>query len=409
MNLRCHFKDITKGYTKHYYAGTERVASKLGGGGLFRIKYAISFQTPSPSHLIDETIQRKWEQQRRPYHHIWEKCINSLVPEMLPAVELSNLYDYGSIQTPETAHYFYHPDHLGSASWITDSSGKAIQHLQYLPFGETRVDQRATGSNWSTRYSFSAKEKDEESGYGYFGARYYDSDISIWLSVDPMANKYPSLSPYNYCANNPIKLVDPNGEDVWEFDESGNMTKHDGEQKGYDQIIINKSDGTRVEGKQVECGTITRRTPTGYGGNTELFEIKGDDFATETFENFANHTSVEWSHLKIGTEESGRNIVGTSHSPEHTAIGSYVRDNNYTLREVNHNHPSNNPLPSGQRIFDETGKRTKDIQNAQLYMSKNSSVKLNIYTSRYGYSPYNNEGTLDPRISKVDGKYRITP
>jgi RHS repeat-associated protein len=79
----------------------------------------------------------------------------------------------------------------------------------FSPFGELRVDQRTT--SWNSRYTFSAKEKDEESGYGYFGARYYDSDLSIWLSVDPMSDKYPSLSPYNYCANNPVRLVDPNG------------------------------------------------------------------------------------------------------------------------------------------------------------------------------------------------------
>jgi RHS repeat-associated protein len=83
-----------------------------------------------------------------------------------------------------------------------------------MPFGETRVDQRTTGSNWSTRYSFSAKEMDEESKYHYFGARYYDSDLSIFLSVDPMASKYPSLTPYAYVANNPIKLIDPNGEEI---------------------------------------------------------------------------------------------------------------------------------------------------------------------------------------------------
>ncbi|MCQ2292344.1 MAG: hypothetical protein MJZ39_04200 [Bacteroidales bacterium] len=47
----------------------------------------------------------------------------------------------------------------------------------------------------------------------YFGARYYSSDLSVWLSVDPMSDKYPSMSPYTYCANNPVKLVDPNGED----------------------------------------------------------------------------------------------------------------------------------------------------------------------------------------------------
>ena len=66
----------------------------------------------------------------------------------------------------------------------------------------------------NSSYTFSAKEKDSETGLSYFGSRYYSSDLSIWLSVDPMSDKYPSLSPYTYCANNPVKLVDPNGEDI---------------------------------------------------------------------------------------------------------------------------------------------------------------------------------------------------
>ena len=64
-------------------------------------------------------------------------------------------------------------------------------------------------------HTFSAKEKDTETGLSYFGARYYSSDLSIWLSVDPMSDKYPSLSSFVYCANNPVKLVDPNGEEIW--------------------------------------------------------------------------------------------------------------------------------------------------------------------------------------------------
>ena len=60
--------------------------------------------------------------------------------------------------------------------------------------------------------SFTGKERDSETGFSYFGARYYDSDLMTgWLSVDPMADKYPSLSPYAYCAWNPVKLVDPDG------------------------------------------------------------------------------------------------------------------------------------------------------------------------------------------------------
>ncbi|MCQ2283135.1 MAG: peptidoglycan DD-metalloendopeptidase family protein [Bacteroidales bacterium] len=64
--------------------------------------------------------------------------------------------------------------------------------------------------------SFTGKEKDSESGFHYFGARYYDSEaLTGWLSVDPMADKYPSVSPYNYCAWNPMIFVDPDGNIPW--------------------------------------------------------------------------------------------------------------------------------------------------------------------------------------------------
>ena len=66
---------------------------------------------------------------------------------------------------------------------------------------------------------FTGKEKDEETGYGYFGARYMDHELmTMWLSVDPMADKYPSISPYAYCAWNPVRLVDPDGKKVRAID-----------------------------------------------------------------------------------------------------------------------------------------------------------------------------------------------
>ena len=78
-------------------------------------------------------------------------------------------------------------------------------------------------------YTFSAKEKDSETGLSYFGSRYYSSDLSIWLSVDPMSGKYPSLSPYTYCADNPVRCVDPDGEEIGIFlDSDGNCVGNDG-------------------------------------------------------------------------------------------------------------------------------------------------------------------------------------
>ena len=65
--------------------------------------------------------------------------------------------------------------------------------------------------------SFTGKERDSETGFGYFGARYMDYELmTMWLSVDPMADKYPGISPYAYCAWNPVRLVDPDGNEVFE-------------------------------------------------------------------------------------------------------------------------------------------------------------------------------------------------
>ena len=81
--------------------------------------------------------------------------------------------------------------------------------------------------------SFTGKERDEETGYGYFGARYIDHELmTMWLSVDPMSDKYPSISPYAYCAWNPVKLVDPDGmeamDDWYKNKETGAVFWHEG-------------------------------------------------------------------------------------------------------------------------------------------------------------------------------------
>ena len=82
-------------------------------------------------------------------------------------------------------------------------------------FRNYRNDYTQSISKNFSRFSFTGKEKDEETGYGYFGARYMDHELmTMWLSVDPMADKYPNISPYAYCAWNPIRLTDPNGCDI---------------------------------------------------------------------------------------------------------------------------------------------------------------------------------------------------
>ena len=102
-------------------------------------------------------------------------------------------------------------NHLGPASWITDETGHPVQYIHYAPYGELLANQRAT--SYDERYKFIGKERDEESGYDNFGARYYIPPLGIWTRPDPLLNKYIDVSPYMYCEGNPIKYVDPDGRE----------------------------------------------------------------------------------------------------------------------------------------------------------------------------------------------------
>jgi hypothetical protein len=90
---------------------------------------------------------------------------------MPPFLSFSYLCHINPHKIMEMLSKYYHPDHASTSLSTSIGTGQAIQHLHYLPFGEDWVDQR--NSTWNAPYTFSGKEKDVETGYGYFGARYY--------------------------------------------------------------------------------------------------------------------------------------------------------------------------------------------------------------------------------------------
>jgi RHS repeat-associated protein len=84
----------------------------------------------------------------------------------------------------------------------------ASQVLDYFPFGKTL---RAYHGAEKEKYQFNGKERDGETEWDYFGARYYDGDVGRFMAVDPLATKFNHSTPYNFAANNPILYVDVNG------------------------------------------------------------------------------------------------------------------------------------------------------------------------------------------------------
>ncbi len=118
----------------------------------------------------------------------------------------------------------HHPDYLGHNEYITDKSGSPYQYFHYSAFGEALVQRDANYGSFQTSYTFNAKEFDGETGLGYYGARYYNPTFSVWLGVDALAGKYPTMTPYCFTANNPVMLVDPDGRWIPGLDDEGNVT-----------------------------------------------------------------------------------------------------------------------------------------------------------------------------------------
>ena len=183
-------------YTKHIYAGSQRIASRLANGTM----NAASI-TKAGGSAVNYTTKRT-------------RLQNALIAEYdsLGAVYTAMPVSFtGSGTNSGNLLYFYHPDHLGSSSLITNADGIVTQHVEYVPFGEVFIEER--NSTWNTPYLFNAKELDEETGLYYYGARYYEPRTSVWLSTDPMQEKYPGFSTYVYTFNNPVMFIDPDGRE----------------------------------------------------------------------------------------------------------------------------------------------------------------------------------------------------
>ena len=133
------------------------------------------------------------------------------MPVLLIKMLLEAMHRFCDAHGGEEDIFYTHGDHLGSANWITDYKGMPIQYIHYAPYGELIANQSAAG--YDERYKFTGKERDEESGYDYFGARFYASALNHWTKVDPLADKYPWISPYAYCNWNPVMLVDVTGKE----------------------------------------------------------------------------------------------------------------------------------------------------------------------------------------------------
>ncbi|MBQ6286595.1 MAG: hypothetical protein IJK73_02935 [Bacteroidales bacterium] len=282
-----------------------------------------------------------------------------------------------------TGYTVYHhiTDHLGSVRAITNAStGTVVETSDYLPFGtrwsQTSGSSSATITDATNRWRYSGKEEQKAINATIplidYGARMYDPIIARWMSVDPMAEKYYPMSPYGYCAGNPINILDPNGSDVWEIDELGRVRNRI-EDTTTDSFYMVDDNGSRryitdIEGNKhyisisFKYGTVeSQRTIAINSTDTyDTFKVRGDANGTQLFEFMGQYTSVEWSQAKTGLAgDQGLNFLTTSHDADRErGMTDLFRGQlyaGYTIRELNHSHPNNTGYPSGSFVHPYTG------------------------------------------------------
>ncbi|MBQ3734975.1 MAG: hypothetical protein II859_13560 [Bacteroidales bacterium] len=203
----------------------------------------------------------------------------------------------------------------------------AAHHLRGRRWLHTPTSAHSSQFTAHWTYTFSAKEKDSETGLSYFGSRYYSSDLSIWLSVDPMSGKYPYQSNYVYCGNNPIMIIDPNGEYEWEMHKNGKVSRCGKESDPPRLYALDKNGGrtgSYITVKEEESLRQLIEERNDYDGH---YSVCNKEDAFKIFKFGADNCDVEWAVAGYNTKGGGREyVVGTSNENPKSGYSGTVYD-----------------------------------------------------------------------------------
>ncbi|WP_370525534.1 RHS repeat-associated core domain-containing protein [Dysgonomonas sp. 521] len=307
---------------------------------------------------------------------------------------------------------------------MANASGTLVQKNHYYPFGS--VFASTTGAE-KQPYKYNGKELDRMHGLNLYdySARYYESAIGRFTSVDPLAEKKPWLTPYHYCSNNPINRIDPNGEfDIKaytdeELKERG-LTRDD--LNRFTSIVTNISDLVKNNPDAIEAIINT----TGFSLETVLNDLSfgngptisingtvgggaqggsdGITIAPNVIKYLASVSSDDKSNLAIQTLGMASTVLH-----EYGHYGDQITNNGFNSGQFNPNtgenyttifssSPKNNNIERGKQAWSMTvtGHRGTDIEQATFGMNFSVGTKGNfIPSSRYIFHRLPKEAQLN--------------
>ena len=339
-------------------------------------------------------------------------CGNVVYENGVPQILLTEV---GYVSLTDGKYHYYLKDHQGNNRVVVAEEGTVEEVNHYYPFGGVFS---STGD--AQPYKYNGKELDRKGGLDWYdyGARYYDAALGRWHVVDPMAEEYYSISPYEYCNNSPIIYIDPTGmlytgytvdrngyilkinnEGGDNYDVLYNKEKYSSETKGdYDKtgnktgIQISKgillgTDARSMSSKitkgvlYTQDGQLTGKTVLNHA-----YEVKNDQESVSIMNFLDKNTDVEWSNTLMENKQGGNvNLISTSHEAKRISFGSYqinkyIRSGYQVLRS-DHIHPGEGRVASGD---------TGDIGNAKNILQHSPKAIFRILNKGIYYN-YTNE------------------
>lgn len=203
--------------------------------------------------------------------------------------------------------YFFANDHLGSPTIVTNQNGQIVEENDYDDYGKI-INQNTEGSD----YKFIGKELDAETDLQYFGARYYNSLVGKFVSIDPLILENAEifladpqqLNSYAYGRDNPIRFLDPTGEANSDFQPyySNNSSYSYGEPLGsYRNVVVRSHGAENIYTNDYQCVSFVKDfAQSQYGANLNY---------TGNANAYGNQTAIENSFSRNNPNDPGRYVV----------------------------------------------------------------------------------------------------
>ena len=420
-------------FTKHYYAGTQRIASKVGSGDFYNVYGVNGFHLTAGQKDYEERLVQMEEGVKQFYR---QNGIPPGVPTQkgsnadpyqtgvaLPNVPLGNYdvpsgwptnvkfnppddvpgppvqfeseemgdpaagYGFESDHTYEGDWFFFHTDHLGSTSYLTDTAGNVSQFVWYAPYGEALVNEHTT--TYENPFKFSGKELDDITGLYDHGARSRNPISTLWYGVDPRYEEFPEMSPFAYCHGNPVRLVDPDGRGD---EETGGIPA----ERNEDGTHTTAQSSTYVPSR-VPQGPYQNKNDQNYGepvwgmsNHQDGIRTKAGETGPSITEGLSSHSISNWMSVfhefflkhnpfssSSNSESDNKKAEEHKSKPEAQALPSEPRrDTTKTVIYTTHNRKYPKALPFESPVYVDTTYEIKISENGNVIKCDTFEAKM---------------------------------